>query len=102
MITAIKTCPECEGEKTYTHPRWVRYWEEHDREDRKAQSYENMEAWFLQNYGIEPHDEEIGCPTCNATGEIREETTLREALTEIELTAAIIAAETSKAVLAKG
>jgi hypothetical protein len=101
MITAIKTCPNCKGEKMVYHPMWVAYWEEHGDGGRLKDHDYDLD-WFQETYQCEPPDEEIPCSHCLGMGEIREETSLREALTEIELTAAIITAENRKAVLAKG
>jgi RecJ-like exonuclease len=103
MITAIKTCPQCEGKGEVQHHLWKNYWEENGADsDFNRYDMDNIHRWFLVNHDMDPPDEMIPCHECSGTGENRTETTLREALTEIELTAAIIAAENRKAVLAKG
>ena len=92
LITSIKTCPECKGRKMVCHPLWAAYWVAHG-DGGRLKDYDDLFDWFQEKFQREPPDEEIPCHVCNGTGEIRKETTLREALTEIELTAAIVAAE---------
>jgi hypothetical protein len=79
-------CPECKGEKWFTHPDWLAFgqWFETFDQNHKPTPEQETIWWREHGWWNELPPEEYQCSTCDGKGEVEEEVNLREALTFLD------------------
>jgi hypothetical protein len=88
LVTRIKPCDRCQGDKEIYNPVWRLFSEEISKDNDSMAFYTTRSEWAQKRgYGNEAGmgNEYISCPGCGGTGEITELASLTDGLIQSDL-----------------